>query len=123
MNAFILRNYNSNLHGFTPGDKLMVLREVTLDANGQALINLGDIHISPHSKIYFTLLGSTASTGRITTEMKWGTAQMDQGSWDIPISVTKYTTDTPDVIVPAANETVMVMLIIDPADTVSEHTS
>lgn len=117
MPSYLLRSYQANMNSPTPLDKEIILTEVVLDANGQAVLNLSHYNINPQSTIYWVALGTTQSYGKVQPG-KFGTAQIDIKKNEIPISLTNVDAngDVPAVTVPTAGKTALIMLIIDPRD-------
>jgi hypothetical protein len=111
---FRLVNYE-NRWGEGPGDKIAILRDVALDANGQAIIDLTGL-VKPGAQVDYVLFSRTNVAG--TDSLTFGTAGIAYGIGDIGVSLTAVAVsgNEPAVVIPAASQTVLCLIIIDATD-------
>jgi len=109
--VFRIVNYESRW-GEGPNDKLMLLRTVTLDANGQAVIDMRGI-IKPDAIVDFWIMSNTAINN--TNAQTFGTAaiNIDRGGMGISITAVAAAAPVPAVVIPAANARVTVAIMFD----------
>lgn len=107
-------NYE-NRWGEGPGDRIAILRNVLLDANGQAVIDLTGI-VKLGAVVDYVLFSKTNAA--TVDSLTFGTAGIAMGAGDIGVSLTAVAAsgNEPAVVIPAAGVTVLALIIIDSAD-------
>lgn len=110
-NVMRLVNYE-NRWGEGPNDKLFILREVTLDANGEGVIDL-DTLLKPDAVVDFFVMSRTAINN--SDAQAFGTAGITINSGGMPVALAAVAAaaPVPAVVIPAASVTVMVVIIVD----------
>lgn len=117
MNTFLLRALTGH-NALTPSDKIIIVRSVALDSNGQAVVDLSDIKIKSGAQIDYFLLSHAGAFPQRTAASTFGTASIAIGPGEVPVALAAVAAsgDVPAVVIPAASKTVTAVFIINPFD-------
>lgn len=112
---FLLRNHESFMNAETPIDKLILFRNVALDANGQAVVDFSST-IRDGAEVNYVIFSNTSVNGVNAGAFGTGAIVINRGG--VPVSTTAVAadSDSPAVTIPAASKTVLVMFIISASD-------
>lgn len=123
MNAnYQLRDLNSGFDSPAPNDGILTFRQVTLDANGEAVIDLSHLKVHPAAKVYYWFLSDTGMfpDGQ-SAPGTFGTGSLPIGAGQIPVALSAAVAASgvvPAVNIPAVSKTVMVGIFIQFSDKV-----
>lgn len=110
-NGFVLRNISGGADALHPYDKLVFIRDITFDSNGEAVItNLG---IRPGATINYILMNRTTTAIEKTTT--WGDSNATVEIGEVGVAVAAET-DTPANVIPAASTSVTALIIVNGSD-------
>ena len=116
-NIVMLRDWATTLNAPGPTDYGLLFRYVTLDANGEAVVDLSDILEPGGSPLHYFMFSRTGVFPKVTATT-FGTSAIDISAGKVGISINAEAAPSGGVanVVPAASQTILVAFVIQQRD-------